>query len=1629
MSRFVYLCAFVCLVPYLGFSQAPPPRITGVSPLAGLPGDQITITGHNFSPSYNKVFFGLSSAKVISEDTTTIIVSLPANTPYGKLSVLNAKGIVGESDNSVAVLSKCSAPVSRKSFKGNVLANSPATFVQMADLDMDSHPEVITCNSASGGMTAYLNQGKFAFSPYTFGISSGYNMFAAGDLTGDGLPEVIAFYPLKSTLEIYQNGSKPGTLSFTNAKIATLNGSALDIKIQDMDGDGLNDIVVLTPAAVYIYPNSSVGGVINLASVFTISLSGVGTSFDIADLNQDFRPDIVVANNVAVTGYVNTSSPGKFAFSNMTFFSFSVNPLNLRCLDFNGDKLQDFIVTIGDTVYVSKNTTVAGKVSFAAPSVLFYSHLHNLQPAYLTGDDTLDYFGFNSSGINVIGNAESAKKGIMLDGISFPKPGNFTGAVAADLDLDGKEDLVFVNGQQTGYLVNDIGEYADPIQSSGNTTLCPGTSITLNAGGRFTSFKWTDNSTNQLLSVTKPGKYAVQVTNGCGTYSSDTVYVADGVNLKVTPDKVNPLCPGDSVTFTVGGNISGNCLDFKGNQSAIFPAITLSSVKAFTLEAWVFPKNLSAVPNQTIIKQFGGNYSDFSLDFSGAKSTLRFSTYLSQMPYTVSWNPPATFSGIWHHIVASYDQSYLRLFVDGKVVDSIPASGYPTTYSKQACIGSFNDTGAYFNGLIDEVRFWNVNRTQSQIQALATHAPVAGMPGLIAYFNFDEGTGLTTYSVPGQINAAISDAGMWAFSGAPLLPDFSVPTTGVRQIDSSTFRAVSSVKSVVFNATNPYSNCQATSTLPVTEVNVNAGKDTVLCTSSPSINLNGSVSMGTGNWSGGAGTYNPAPPTGLSPSYTFAASEKTNGVYLYLASAANTACKDTLYISFIQPPTVNLGPDKTLCADTASLQVKAVVSNALVVNWQSLGAGSLTVDTVAHYKIAPADLLSGVSLIARATSSACSSVTDTVKFTFQPLPIANAGPDRQVCVSNTSIPLSGSVKFADGGAWSGGSGTLMAKPSSLKNIYTATGTEVQNGSVALTLTTLPTGVCKTVSDQVVISFVGQSSVFAGNDTSLCRNENLKLNGQVSGALGGKWSGSGTFNPNVYALDAVYVPTSYERMHGAAITLTTFGPGTCSSQTDTLNISFVPGPIAVAGDNQSLKDTNALQGLVKNATGGMWSSSGTGTFSPNPSAMNATYISSPTDLTLPKVTLMLTTTGNGNCSAAVSSLDLTQNAQVCNVSVSTMFNSNIVTFLANNQDNLSLGSYQWDFGDGHTASGKIQSNVFNNAGAYVVSLTYTTPDSSCTSQALDTILISTASIPTYQISGIVKVSGQAFDEGKANLFRFDGRHYLFDRNQYLYAEDSGNYLFDNLENGYYLVHILPALSSAFFNSFNATYYGDTIDWQGATFIQVNNGDENGKNINLVPVSPYQQLWNGTGGIDGKIVLPDTSTGGIPRLAGSTDEPVENAVVTLYNSSGNRLTSTYTDPFGDYSFDSLSAGNYTVDVEYPGTNISDSTSISVSSDARSQADYTAQQSVTGVRKPVLPQVMDLVLYPNPATERLYLKIPVSVQDPEVLIYNQLGEVIYRENLTDNFIPTVYFLQGEYLIKVIGRDNVMVGKFFRQ
>lgn len=94
-----------------------------------------------------------------------------------------------------------------------------------------------------------------------------------------------------------------------------------------------------------------------------------------------------------------------------------------------------------------------------------------------------------------------------------------------------------------------------------------------------------------------------------------------------------------------------------------------------------------------------------------------------------------------YHVALVYDGATLKFYRDGLLMSQVNASGNLILNNWQTRIGWYDPQGftTQFIGYINEVRIWNVARTQTQIQTyMTTPLPTpATQSGLLAYYTFD----------------------------------------------------------------------------------------------------------------------------------------------------------------------------------------------------------------------------------------------------------------------------------------------------------------------------------------------------------------------------------------------------------------------------------------------------------------------------------------------------------------------------------------------------------------------------------------------------------------------------------------------------------------------------------------------------------------------------------------------------------------------------------------------------------------------------------------------------------------------------------------------------------------------------
>jgi hypothetical protein len=197
----------------------------------------------------------------------------------------------------------------------------------------------------------------------------------------------------------------------------------------------------------------------------------------------------------------------------------------------------------------------------------------------------------------------------------------------------------------------------------------------------------------------------------------------------------------------------GNWLNFPASSNASYVRVAHSPTMTFgtgyTFEAWV---NVTASSGCSTIA--GKDYlNGWWIGICGTtlRSYLRGGGSLMDGG-TVPVND-------WTHIAVTYDGVTHKHYVDGELVMSRAEAGDMSNNTAEMRIGS--DVAWQFTpaGGIDEVRLWNVARSQADIRA-NINKPLSGATGVVALYHFDGTPTDATGSNPGSTQGAATFVGL-----------------------------------------------------------------------------------------------------------------------------------------------------------------------------------------------------------------------------------------------------------------------------------------------------------------------------------------------------------------------------------------------------------------------------------------------------------------------------------------------------------------------------------------------------------------------------------------------------------------------------------------------------------------------------------------------------------------------------------------------------------------------------------------------------------------------------------------------------------------------------------------------------
>ncbi len=192
---------------------------------------------------------------------------------------------------------------------------------------------------------------------------------------------------------------------------------------------------------------------------------------------------------------------------------------------------------------------------------------------------------------------------------------------------------------------------------------------------------------------------------------------------------------------------TSNALDFDGIDDYVSLPSGVYFNGDFTIECWVYPRTFG---NWARIIDFGNGAGSnnvllaYTYGSSGAPGFYVEGAQMSAQQ-TIPLNE-------WTHIAATLNGNTATIYING-----IPAGtstlGIPANVVRNNCYVGKSNWGGDPNAdaVFDELRIWNIAKTEAEILASMDRELAGNEPNLLSYFNFNHG-------IPGGSNAGINTA-------------------------------------------------------------------------------------------------------------------------------------------------------------------------------------------------------------------------------------------------------------------------------------------------------------------------------------------------------------------------------------------------------------------------------------------------------------------------------------------------------------------------------------------------------------------------------------------------------------------------------------------------------------------------------------------------------------------------------------------------------------------------------------------------------------------------------------------------------------------------------------------------------
>jgi hypothetical protein len=386
---------------------------------------------------------------------------------------------------------------------------SSGAVVEVVDVTNDGQPDLVVASDDGDIQVAVGDAASGSFSSSTTFATQPTGRVSLGvrDIDGDGLPELVTTGAANtgSSVSLLRN---LGAGDFAQPVVHAVGTDPLSVVIDDFDGDGDRDVAVVTLNGDTIDILRNIGGgtleVRSTAADF--NAGGQPLAVAAVDLDGNGRADVVIGNgnaNAASVLLSNTDGTLQTAVPN----ALPGQARGVAIADVHNDGAVDIVVsTTANSVSVLRGN---GQGLFAT-SEEFPTGVAPVAVAVgkIDGDDFVDLVVAFNSGVSVLVNdATGAGAGKFPIRVDLSTGSAVNGVALADLDKDGKLDIVAANASPATLSV---------MRGNGNGTFQPKVDVVLPAPASAIAIADLDGDGNVDLALAVPGQFGASVLRGKG---------------------------------------------------------------------------------------------------------------------------------------------------------------------------------------------------------------------------------------------------------------------------------------------------------------------------------------------------------------------------------------------------------------------------------------------------------------------------------------------------------------------------------------------------------------------------------------------------------------------------------------------------------------------------------------------------------------------------------------------------------------------------------------------------------------------------------------------------------------------------------------------------------------------------------------------------------------------------------------------------------------------------------------------------------------------------------------------------------------------------------------------------------